>query len=210
MDRPEWISRAKPVEAVRVDVGFLISESFYYGPELEFTQEQWQLLRKPLYQPKVERYGDYLLSSELSESAAELLWYYQDVLRLVARHRKPIGKKSQYFWMRPLIFVRGEFAITFPWYDTWGEATPVLDALAGPGEGLLFHDQEQGWEFHAFAEGDRLFFRQGDSDSGEEHLAIATDRARLGGQIPAVRERVGRLVQELSTALGRDYWSRRP
>jgi hypothetical protein len=84
-----------------------------------------------------------------------------------------------------------------------------LDALAGPGEGLLFHDLEQGWEFHAFAEGDRLFLREGNFDSGEEHFAIATDRAQLGGQIPAVRERVDRLVQELSAALGRDYWSRR-
>jgi hypothetical protein len=208
MDRPEWISRAKPVEAVCVDVGFLIAESFYYGPELEFTQEQWQLLREPLYQPTTERYGDYLLSSELSESATELAWYYQDVLRLVARHRKKIGRKSQYFGMRPLIFVRGEFALTFPWYDTWGEAMPVLDALAGVGEGLLFDDREQGWEFHAFAEGDRLFLRQGDSDSGEEHLAIATDRAQFGDQASAARERVGRLVRELTAAIGWDFWSR--
>jgi hypothetical protein len=209
MGESEWISRVMPVEVVIVDVGFLISESFYYGPENGFTQEQWQQLREPLYRPKVERYGDYLLSSELSDSAAELVRYYQDVLRLVARHRKEIGQQSQYFWTRPLIFARGGFAITFPWHDTWGEATPVLDALAGPGEGLLFHDLEQGWEFHAFAEGDRLFLRQGNFDSGEEHFAIATDRAKLGGQVPAVRDRVGRLVQELSAALGRDYWSRR-
>jgi hypothetical protein len=209
MDRPEWITRAKPVDAVSVDVGFLIAETFYHGLENGFTQEQWQQLQEPLYQPKIERYGQYVLSAELSESAAELVRYYQDVLRLVARHRKEIDQQSHYFWMRPVIFARGEFAITFPWYDTWEEAGPVLDALAGPGEGLLFHDLEQGWEAHAFADGGRLFMRQGDFDSGEEHLVIAADRARLGGQVPAVRERVGRLVQELSVALGRDYWSRR-
>jgi hypothetical protein len=209
MDRPEWISRAKPIETVVVDVGFLISESFYFGPESDFTQEQWEQLREPLYRPKVERYGDYLLSSELRESAAELVRYYQDVLRFVANHRKETAQQSHYFWMRPLIFARGTFAITFPWYDTWQEATPVLDALAGPGEGLLFHDLDQGWEFHAFVEGDRLFLRQGDFDGGEEHFAIGVDRAQLVGQVPAVRERVGRLVQELSAALGRDYWSRR-
>lgn len=209
MDRPEWISRATPVEAVSVDVGFLISESFYHGPENGFTREQWQQLREPLYRPKAERYGDHMLSSVLDESAAELVRYYQDVLRLVARHRKQIGHQSQYFWMRPLIYARGEFAITFPWYDTWGEATPVLAALAGPGEGVLFHDLEQGWEFHAYAEGDCLFLRQGDFDSGEEHLAVAAGRAQVASQVPAVRERVDRLVRELSAALGRDYWSRR-
>jgi len=141
--------------------------------------------------------------------ATELVRYYQDVLRLVTRHRKEIGQKSQYFWMRPLIFARGKFAITFPWYDTWEEAVPLLNALAGSGEGLLFHDLEQGWEFHAVAEGNRLFLRQGDPDSGEEHFVIATDRTQLGGQIPAVRERASRLFGELSVALGRDYWSRR-
>lgn len=207
MDKPDWISRAKPVESVSLDVGFLISDDFYHGPENEFTQEQWQRLREPLYRPKAERYGDYLLSSELNESSAELARYYQDVLRLIVHHRKDIELQSQYFWMRPLIFARGEFAVTFPWYDTWEEATAVLDALAGPGEGLLFHDLEQGWEFHAFAECGRLFLRQGDFDSGEEHFAVATDRAHLGGQVPVVRKRVNRLVEELSASLGRDYWS---
>src|SRR5262249_17977720 len=154
-------------------------------------------LREPLYQPKVERYGDYVLSAELRESAAELVRYCQDVLRLVAHHRKRIGQHSQYFWMRPLIFSRGEFAITFPWYDTWGEAIPMLDALAAPGDGLLFHDLEQGWEFHLFAEGDHLFLRQGDFDSGEEHFVIAADRTKLSNQVPAVRVRVGQLIQEL-------------
>jgi hypothetical protein len=209
MDRPEWMTRAKPVKAVSVDIGFLIAESFYYGPENGFSQEQWQQVREPLYQPEVERYGDYLLSAELRESAAELIRYYQDVLRLVARHRKEIRRQSQYFWMRPLIFAQGEFAITFPWYDTWEEAIPMFDALAGPGEGLLFHDLEQGWEFHAFADGDRLFLRQGDLDSGEEHFVIAADREQLADQTPAVRQRIDHLMQELSTALGRDYWSRR-
>lgn len=209
MERPEWVSRAKPVEAVSLDVGFLIAESFYYGPDNGFLQEEWQQLREPLYQPSINRYGDYLLSAELGESTDELVRYYQDVTRLVARHGKRLGQQSHYFWMRPLIFARGGFAITFPWYDTWGEAVPVLDALAGPGEGLLFHDLEQGWEFHAFAEGDRLLLRQGDLDSGEEHLVIATDRQRLGGQVPTVRERVARLLQQLVAALGRDYWSRR-
>jgi len=49
MDRPEWISRATPIEAVRVDVGFLIAETFYHGPENGFTQEQWQQLREALH-----------------------------------------------------------------------------------------------------------------------------------------------------------------
>ena len=209
MERPEWISRAKSVEAVILDVGFLIAETFYHGPENGFTQEQWQQLREPLYQPKVERYGDFVLSVELKDSGTELLEYYRDVLRLVAHHRKEIRQQPQYFWMRPLIFARGEFAMTFPWYDTWGEAARLLGALSNSHDGWVFSDIDQGWEFQAFAENDRLFLRQSDPDGGEEHFVIATNQRQLTAQVPAIRERVGRLLQELSGALGRDYWSRR-
>ncbi len=52
-------------------------------------------------------------------------------------------------------------------------------------------------------------FRQSDFDSGEEHFVIATGRASIAGQVPEVRERVGRVLQELSAAIGQDFWSRR-
>jgi hypothetical protein len=209
MERPEWTTSAKQVEPVNVDVGFLVSETFYHGPENGFSQEQWRQLREPLYQPKVERYGDYLLSAEFQDSAIELVRYYQDVLRLGARHKKVLKQQSHYFWIRPLIFQKDEFAITFPWYDTWQEAVAVLDALEGTSDGLVFDDLEQGWDVQVFAEGDFLFLRQGDFDSGEEHIVIATHRARLASQVPAVRARVIHLLAELTGALGRDYWSRR-
>jgi hypothetical protein len=209
MDRPDWVDRAIPVEAVTVDVGFLVADTFYYGPENGFSREQWQQLRGPLYQPQLERYGDYVLSAVLDSSAAELTRYYQNVLQLVTQHRKQIGQQSSYFWMRPLLFARGVFAITFPWYDTWGEAIPMLGALTTQSDGLLFQDMDQGWEFQAFAEADRLFLRQSDFDSGEEHFVIATGRVSVAEQVPAVRERVGRVLQELTVAIGQDYWSRR-
>jgi hypothetical protein len=163
---------SKAVESVEVDVGFLIERTFYYGPENGFTQEQWQQLREPLYQPTIELYGNLLLSADMRESVAELVPYYQDVERLIVYHMKKMGQQSHYFWMRPLIFTRGEFAITFPWYDTWEEAVPMLDALTALGDGQLFHDLDQGWEFHAFADGDQLVLRQGDLDSGKEHIVI--------------------------------------
>lgn len=207
MDRPEWTVRANPVVPVDVDVGFLIAETYYYGPENDFTDEQWQQLREPLYQPKVERYGDYLLSAALVESAAELVQYYLDVVRLASHHRKNLRQQSQYFWMRPLIFARGEFAITFPWYDTWEETIPVLDALASARDGLVYHDMDQGWEFQAFAEADSLFLRQSDLDSGEEHFVIETSQSVLASRVPVIRQRVDRLVKELSVALGHNYWT---
>ena len=97
-DRPEWMSRAKPVEGVRVDIAFFIAKSFYYGPENGYSKKQWDQLREPLYQPGGERYGDFLLSAELKDSAAELIRY---VLRLVARHRKDIAQQSVHTQAEP-------------------------------------------------------------------------------------------------------------
>ena len=205
---PSGSAAAKPVEAIRVDIGFLIAKTFYYGPENGFSDDQWQQLRQPLlYRPNVALYHNYLLSAELRESADELIRYYSDVLRLVAHHGKDIHRNSNYFWLRPVLIAAGGFDISFPWYDTWDESVPMLAALGGKDNGLIFHDIEQGWEFHAFGDENRLFLREGDSDSGADHVAIALDRDLLSGQIPAVRQRVDRVIPELSVALGRDYWS---
>ena len=102
MERPEWIARAKPVEAVTFDVGFLINDSFYYGPENGFTEQEWQQDREPLYRPVLDLYGKFALSQILLPSAAELVRYYQDVLRLSAVHGKGVTGNSYYFWLRPL------------------------------------------------------------------------------------------------------------
>jgi hypothetical protein len=211
MYRPDWTNRAKHVEDVTLDVAFVICDTFYYGPENGFSQEQWERLREPLYKPAVQLYqpNNYLLTTDLKGSAAELIRYYQDVVRLVERHGKDMNRQSSYFWMRPLIFARGEFALTFPWYDTWNEAFPLLDALASPNERLVFDDLEQGWKFDAFSHRGSLFLRQGDFDTGEEYAVVAVDREKLAGQVPSLRQRVTFLLRELSAALGHDYWSQR-
>ncbi len=209
MNWPEWLNRATPVEAVTVAVGFLSVRSFYHGPENGFSPEQWQQLREPLYQPQVDRYGDFVLSQSLVPSAGELIRYYQDVLQKIAAHGKKVDRQRQYFWLRPLLFSPGAFAIAFPWYDTWQEAVPVLDALTADGEGELFQDEDQGWGFVAYAEGDRLFLRQSDPDTDEEYGCIACSRQQVADQVPELRQRMTRLLEELRGALGADYWSKR-
>jgi hypothetical protein len=209
MQRPEWTRRAEPAVSVNADIGFLIRESYYYGPENSFTQEQWNQLREPLYQPKVAQFHGYVLSAELAESASELVTYYLDVVRLCARHQKDIARQKTYFWIRPLIFAGEEFAITFPWYDTWAESAPVLDALATLDDGPLYDDVDQGWEFQAFAESGILFLRQADPDSNKEHVVIATDHLALADRVQRIGPRVARVLTELTAALGRDFWSKR-
>jgi hypothetical protein len=209
VDNPEWVSRAKRVDAAVVDVGFMVSESFYFGPENGFSPEQWESLREPLYQPTVERHGQYVLTSALAATPAELLKYYADVIRMRDKHGKRWAMQPTYFWMRPLIFSPCVYEISFPWYDTWEETKPLLDAIEWPGDGEIFSDVEQGWEVAIVASGDRLLIRQGDFDSGEEQECVSCDRSNLSRQIPLLRDRSERLLSELRHELGHDYWSRR-
>jgi hypothetical protein len=209
MERPEWVARATLVDVVTVDMGFVIQDDYYYGPETGMTPGQWQQLREPLYQPQIGRYRNFILSAALEPSAADLIRYYQDVLRCASAHRQDIGKKRHYFWLRPLIFAPGEFHVTFPWYDTWKEATGMLTALAAGGDGLLFEDMDQSWAFQAFGEGERLFLRHSDPDADKEHVIVSCDQAPVARQVREVRRRMARVLPELCAAVGQDYWSRK-
>jgi len=208
VDRPEWIPRAVPLETVYLDVGFLVSKDFYYGPENDFTPEQYQGLRNPLYQPQLKRYGDFVLSEAIESSAAELIRYYQDVLLHIDRYHKNVKQQGSYFWMRPILYSSGVFAGASPWYDTWEEATSLLVALTSTEEGEVFWDYDQGWQFEVFAEADRIYLRDSDPDYGEERYVIAVDRSNLAAQASEVRRRGSRVLQELVAGIGRDFWTR--
>lgn len=209
IETPEWVSRARAVESAAVDVGFMISDSFYFGPENNFTPEQWKTLREPLYQPKLQCHDKYVLTEALTKRKPrkELFKYYADVLRLMEKFGKP--RQPVYFWMRPLVYWAGDFKISFPWYDTWEEARPLLAALEVGRDGDVFEDLEQGWEVNIFASVGRLFLRQGNFDSKEELECVSCDRARLARQVPRLRERTEQVLSELRSHFGQDYWTRR-
>ena len=207
MDAYEWIDRARPVEVATAEVGFVISETFYHGPANNFSPEVWETLRDPLYQPGVERYRNYVLTHALNHSADELIKYYQDVLRMIDRYGKRVADQRSYFWLRPVLFALDDFEISFPWYDTWEEAKPLMDALESTRNGAIFSDIEQSWEVKIFATDTELFIRQGNSDSKKEHACVSCDRFNLCQQIPALRARCEHLIAVLRTVLGGDYWT---
>ncbi len=71
-----------------VDIGYIIANSFYFGPANNFTQEQWVREREPVYKPDVPMYGDFALSCDAEGSENELIKYYQNVIELCHKHHK--------------------------------------------------------------------------------------------------------------------------
>ncbi len=124
------------------------------------------------------------------------------------KHQKIVGDEM-YYWLRPLIFVPGAIELAFSWHDSWEDAKSLLNTLCSPDDGLLFQDKNQGWEFQAFAEADRLYLWQSRARSGVEDLVVATSRSDFARQVQEVRERVEVLLPQLTKGVGADHWTRR-
>lgn len=81
--------------------------------------------------------------------------------------------------------------IDFPWWDRPTDLIPFTAWLRGDGR-HDFSDADQGWTFDAARRADRLYFRQGDLDTGEVFITLSVDRndfmarfeAALGASLP--------------------------
>ncbi|ESA35852.1 hypothetical protein N836_10005 [Leptolyngbya sp. Heron Island J] len=209
MDSPDWINNTTVADNIVVEIGFLIASSFYTGPENDFTPEQWETAREPLYSPNVERYGDFILSGVVAEDVPELVAYYKDVLRLADLHGKDCDQQGHYFWMRPLVLQRGLFAMTFPWYDTMSETDSFLQQIKATDDGQIFWDIDQGWEMEAFALGDWLYLRESNPDENEDHFLIKCNKKQLQSQLDPLLSQIGNILRKLRYEVGADYWSTR-
>ena len=65
--------------------------------------------------------------------------------------------------------------IDFPWWDRPTDLIPFTAWLRGEGR-HDFSDADQGWTFDAARRADRLYFRQGDLDTGEVFITLSVDR----------------------------------
>jgi hypothetical protein len=200
MKPPTWVNKATFLDSVTVEVGFCISDSFYYGPENRMTDREWQEMREALYQPKIKQREGLVVTSAVQYHVEELFRYYQNVLSLSEKHNRLISQ--DYFWMRPIIYSPERTIMTFPWYDTWTEAENFLQQVSTDKCGPIFSDIEQGWKADIYATADKLFFQQ------DNNLSTGCHRQNFHKQLPSLRERAQKILNELQSHLGKDYWSK--
>jgi hypothetical protein len=65
--------------------------------------------------------------------------------------------------------------IDFPWWDRPTDLIALTDWLRRD-DVPDFFDADQGWTFDAARRADRLYFRQGDLDTGEIFITLSVDR----------------------------------
>ena len=195
-----WFADAKPVNALEPEIAFHLSEELqavaYHRPEP---------LVLPSF-PRAERLQ--VRSAELIGHEAELAAYYRQIVAIARRHGLKLSQVRQYFWL-DLRFDNEDAGVrlSFPWYDTFAAMDPVLQALAGTDEGLIYDDQDQGWEVKVWARNGTLYIRESDPDSDDSGIAVTLPREGLRDRIVALRARTQQLITALAKELGADVWT---
>lgn len=211
MDTPDWVRTATPVPTPTLDVGFLVSDDFYHGPENGYGQETWERLRVPVSPPALplhHRHVDWVLTPALESSTDELVRHYRDLFRLAAEHGTTVSRG--YFRLRPFLYSPDGLDISFSWLDTQEDAEFLFDALEREDDGEIYDGIDQGWDVRIVARGGRLHVRDADPDSDQVHACIACDRAELVAQVAPVRARMRKILGELRAEFGQDYGSNPP
>lgn len=218
MTLPDWAARARPIEGATLEVGFLVHEDFYHGPESRSTVEDGERLREPVRPPALEIYAPppgrgaarYVLTRDAEGAPEELARHYADLLRLGAKHGKRVG--PYHFALHPILFSPDGFEVRFHHGYTWNDALLILGQMADPRDGLLYDVREDGAETDVVGEGDRLYVRTtgwDGADGNEEQECAFLPRGAVAGQIASLRERTQLILATLRRELGDDHWSRR-
>ena len=202
-----WIEETLPVEFISVDVGFLLTDGFYYGDQNDSTALLSGKWHTPLYKPRMTTWGSFVLIRSSDWSTEELVRYYKSVLTNIQKYRMDLSKCKQYFWMRPfLLYEHG--VVSFPWYDTYSETNHLLTSIEEATVGEVFWDRDQGWELNMIAQEGRLYIREWDPDDSGSIPSVNMDcpLGTLQSQCTEIKLRVKRVLNDLETALGSNYW----
>jgi len=191
----DWYFKAIPIEEVDVEICFLLQDDFDGQP-----------LKLPPFPRKVSKL---VRTTELVGNEDALASYYRQILNLAQKAQRPFNEVSHYFWLRLYFWNNGAgFTISFPWYDTYSEMQPILNAIISGKSGELYWDRDQCWEMNVEADGGRIYVRQWDPDCEEVHVLLNFPLQALQALIPTLMNRTEEQIACMSRLFGRDYWTK--
>lgn len=205
----EYIAEAEFIHDLKVDIGFVIRNDFYYGDENDFTEEEWKSQRELLLKPREQLFDKiYLLSEDIEGNEQELADYYTSVLTIAKKHGKKLQAGHSYFWIRPLIYRKEIDTITFPWYDTLADALPFFNALQSTEEGCVFNDLDQGWHLVVYMQNEKIYFVFGSLEDPVPYWVVGSDRQAIAKMTKSVQKRIEVQIALLSQQTGYDFWTK--
>lgn len=209
IDIEKYIAQTEYVPDLKVDMGYIISNDFYYGPENGWSEDDWKNKREVLEKPSIALYGQYALSEDFWGNEDQLLSYYRSVLIAAKKHNKERKAGDNCYWLRPIVYKKGLNSISFPWYDTFVEGLPFLEALATNRQGLIFDDLDQGWQVAVFSEKDKFHFIERDWEEDKAHWLVSCNREIVSDMARQAIERTKKQIEFLTSNIGTDLWTKR-
>lgn len=207
---PDWLSHTLDIPSLQADLGFLLRDRFYYGPDRPSDPADLQRLTVPLSAPHIAlRNASHVAVAEALGHERELADYYRQIVRLAREHGRPFNSIRHCFWLRLWLWNEPQqVCVSFPWYDSYSEIDRVLKALVDVDDGPVDHDCDQGWDLQIHARDGAVHFLQTDPDDDSvPTLAIRVPREPLIRQIQALRDNARSVIAQLSDDLGADVWT---
>lgn len=205
-----WLSEAKRNSSLEAEIGFLLQDDFYYGPDNlpDITERKFV---DPLPSAIIKRRGPSMVTTlEALENLQPLAGYYAEIIRLARKHSRSFNAINHYFWLRFWLTNPAEdVTIGFPWYDTLSEINGFLCGVAQEKEGQVFWDVDQGWELEVHSSNGDFFARLSCPEDEETQAVVRFPREILLEQIGPLRNRTETIIKQLSSAMGRDVWTNR-
>jgi hypothetical protein len=218
LDDRVWLPAARPVADFVCDVSFRIDGKLTSLRDADTSSRRESLVLAEVAPPELPRRGPSgIITADIVAHTEELVAYYR---RLIAAAEEAgltdqVQRPFLHFAVKPVIIADTELT-EFAWYDSVGEASTVLRAIATcplnasePEE--FFDDLDQGWRGRLAVWREQI----GLVEWNWEQTALSPtpgysfDAAQLAKQADAALERLDVIHRELVQAFGRDYWNYR-
>ncbi|KAF0808552.1 hypothetical protein A6D6_00261 [Alcanivorax xiamenensis] len=206
----DWKQRSKELDTLDIEIGFLISDSFYTGDPNNISQIQNKEYEDKNKLPGFKREAESIArTSEVMGHEEELTLFYRQIVEKAASHGKDFNSIRSYFWIRLWLRDKNEEStISFPWYDSLNEMQRFFFALESYNDpDKVYWDADQGWEIHVAADDIFFYFRQLDPDEGEEHENIKLPKDGLITAVYELNQRATSIIAALTKGVGVDVWS---
>ncbi len=205
---PDWTIDLPLSTDLWLDVGFTVDEAFYHGPHNDVDAILAGRYTAIIPHPDLDIWLDeYALTLAVAGNERKLVDYYQGILDLAERHRKPINEIGHYFWVNPVL-AEEEPLIEFERYDYIEDSLTLLDAISSEKDGLIYTDRRGDWQIDMIASNDDLYIREWDWESEEDYAVLRVPRQRFRLLALSAKERTEKIMERLTGELKTNFWSR--
>ncbi|MTI33379.1 hypothetical protein [Xanthovirga aplysinae] len=203
----KYLPHTKYIKDLHLDIGYLITEQFFFGATAHIPNTEWLKKRATLYKPQIKLFEGFVLSEYLEGYEREMELYFLNVQELAQKYDKQLENGDPYFWVAPLVFKKDVGVMGFPWFDTFQQAKYTLQLFQANNEGTIFYGRQPQWELTVHADQHKFYFIYRNPEENTNLWLINTDKAPIQQKVTESLKRTEKQIAHFSKTTGVDYWN---